>query len=333
MPTEYGIATLGRLQELVRGAAAGWSMSADTQLTVLNISENATFRLDDPRSGRSLAVRVHRENYHSDSEIRSELAWIEALRKQKVVETPAPIAALDGNVVRRLSTADGSVTRSVVAFEFVPGAEPEASHDLLGWFRELGKLTARMHQHAKHWNPPVSFTRKTWDFDLMLGHRPIWGRWQNGLGLDAGSRDLLARAADVIKTRLQRYGAGPERFGLIHADLRLANLLVDNETMRIIDFDDCGFSWYVYDFATAVSFIEADPIVPQLADAWVAGYREIGPLPESDAAEIPTFIMLRRILLIAWISTHQHSPMSGETGIRYTQDSLGMAEDYLSKLA
>ena len=45
--------------------------------------------------------------------------------------------------------------------------------------------------------------------------------------------------------------------------------------MRVIDFDDCGFSWFMYDFATTVSFFEDHPQVPDLKDAWVEGYRSV----------------------------------------------------------
>jgi Ser/Thr protein kinase RdoA (MazF antagonist) len=89
---------------------------------------------------------------------------------------------------------------------------------------------------------------------------------------------VLEHALTLIGERLQRFGSAPERFGLIHADLRLANLLVDDTHLRIIDFDDCGFSWFLYDFATAVSFIEDEPIVPALLQAWLAGYARVAPL-------------------------------------------------------
>ena len=84
---------------------------------------------------------------------------------------------------------------------------------------------------------------------------------------------MLEQALALIERRLERFGTGPERFGLVHADLRLANLLVDGKHLRIIDFDDCGFSWFMYDFATAVSFIEHEPNVPELLEAWIGGYR------------------------------------------------------------
>ena len=71
------------------------------------------------------------------------------------------------------------------------------------------------------------------------------------------------------------YGQDAKRFGLVHADIRLANLLVDGDHVRVIDFDDCGFSWFMYDFATTVSFMEDHPRVPELRDAWVEGYRSV----------------------------------------------------------
>ena len=47
------------------------------------------------------------------------------------------------------------------------------------------------------------------------------------------------------------------------------------EHVRVIDFDDCGLSWFMYDFATTVSFIEDHPDVPALTQAWVDGYRSV----------------------------------------------------------
>ena len=81
--------------------------------------------------------------------------------------------------------------------------------------------------------------------------------------------------------------------------MRLANLLVDGSAVKVIDFDDCGFGWLLYDCATTVSFFEHKPEVPNLLGAWVRGYRKIRELPADEEAEIPTFIMLRRLVLLA----------------------------------
>jgi Ser/Thr protein kinase RdoA (MazF antagonist) len=140
---------------------------------------------------------------------------------------------------------------------------------------------------------------------------------------------LLETALALVERRIEAYGMDAERFGLVHADLRLANLLADGKQLRIIDFDDCGFSWFMYDFATGVSFIEEDPKIPSLLEAWIRGYRRIAPLAPADAGEIPTFVVLRRILLCAWLASHSEVPIARELGAAFTQGTLAIAQEYL----
>jgi Ser/Thr protein kinase RdoA (MazF antagonist) len=104
---------------------------------------------------------------------------------------------------------------------------------------------------------------------------------------------------------------------------------VDGTHLRIIDFDDCGFSWYLYDFATSVSFIEHEPIVPDLLQAWIQGYCRRMPLHAEARAEIPTFVVLRRILLTAWLASHREVPLACEIGRSYTAGTVALAEALL----
>lgn len=327
----YQQSFLARLQDGLRRALSHWSLSPDTAIALLSISENATYLLDDPQSGTRLVVRVHRPGYHTEAEIASELDWIEALRAARAVDTPAPIPTRNGERICRLDI--GGETRPAVAFTHAPGVAPQQDDDLPGWFHILGAVTARLHGHAKSWTPPAGFRRKRWHYPTMLEPDGFWGDWRDGLGLDAPGRALLGRAARVLQTRLDRYGTGPERFGLVHADLRLANLLVDASGLRVIDFDDCGFCWYAYDFAAAISFFEDDPVVPALLEAWIAGYRTVAPFAPADAAEMQSFILLRRILLVAWIASHAETPTAQEMGVRYTEASYPLAERYLSEFS
>jgi Ser/Thr protein kinase RdoA (MazF antagonist) len=111
--------------------------------------------------------------------------------------------------------------RQVVAFEYMSGEQPSESASLQGWFRKLGALSARLHLHSRQWKKPAAFQRKVWDFDAMLGARPLWGDWRAGPGLHESGRQLLQTVADALAQRLGIYGRGHHRFGLVHADLRL----------------------------------------------------------------------------------------------------------------
>jgi len=321
------------LQELASSALGAYELPAGTTARMLNLSENTTYKVEAP-DGRRWALRVHREGYHSRQAIASELAWEIDLRQTGVVTTPAPVNGRNGEIIQDVSHPRMARHRHVVLFDWETGAEPGIGEDLSEPFEVLGEITARMHIHARQWKRPEWFTRLTWDFDTALGDdKPHWGRWRDGVGMDREKEQLFQRTVDLIGKRLKAYGKGADRFGLIHCDLRLANLLIDGKAVKVIDFDDCGFGWYMYDAATPVSFYEHEPQVPGLVESWVKGYRKVLALPKEDEAEIPTFIMLRRILLVAWIASHIEAEFPKSLGAGYTDGSLPLCEAYLRKFS
>ncbi|MGH2876520.1 MAG: phosphotransferase enzyme family protein [Solirubrobacteraceae bacterium] len=323
---------LNRIARLANAALPRFGLGAAAAATLCNVSENHTYRVHDPASGRSYALRVHRPGYHSAAEIGSELTWLDALAADGAVATPGVVAATDGSRVVAVATDDLDA-HNVVMFDWLAGSPPdvEAEDAAPSQFEALGAISARMHRHARAWRPPAEFTRAPWDYDHTLGPRGHWGPWQAGLGIGDSERRQLQRLDATIAARLQRYGRGEDRFGLIHADMRLANLLVHGDDVWVIDFDDCGCSWFMYDFATTVSFMEDHPRVPELRDAWVRGYRSVGELSAAEEGELDTFVMLRRLLLVAWIGSHHtFATEAAELGAGFTAGTCELAERYLS---
>jgi Ser/Thr protein kinase RdoA (MazF antagonist) len=329
-----GLYTEPFLQHLRDGAASlvlEWGLSEKTSVGLMTVSENATFRADDPERAAPVVLRVHRPGYHTRAEIESELAWIEALRAESILSTPAPLPCRSGGHVARFFLE--GAPRDVVAFEYMSGAEPSPREDLTEGFAELGQISARLHAHARRWQRPAKFERKVWNFTTTIGETPHWGVWSDAVGLEADGRDILATTAAALENRLGEIGTSPEVFGLIHADLRLANLLVDDGRIGVIDFDDCGFGWFLFDFAAAISFIETDPAIPQLKAAWLEGYRTISSLPRSAETDLDIFIMLRRLQLTAWIASHPETPTAQEMGAGFSDGTVALAGHFLAAQA
>ncbi|MGH8986039.1 MAG: phosphotransferase enzyme family protein [Acidimicrobiia bacterium] len=320
----------GSIDRLAKAALEQYDFSPDAEVTLINVSENSTYRVDDPATGRRAALRVHRPGYHSDAAIESELAWMDALREAGVVKAPTPLESRSGSRVVPV-IIEGIPPRRVVLFEWLEGETPTTEGDLVPGFRTLGGIAARMHAHARSWKRPDWFTRHRWDYDGGLGRSANWGRWQSGLGIGAAEFDILTRLDEALRRRLEAYGQAPDRFGLVHTDLRLANLLVQADTISVLDFDDSGFAWFMYDFASALTFIEDDPRVPELQDAWVDGYRRVAPLAPEDEAILPTMMMFRRLILLAWIgSHHEFADEASDLGAGYTTVTCELVERYLA---
>lgn len=130
------------LLELANAALGAYDLPAGTVAKMLNLSENATYRVDAP-DGRRFALRVHRDGYHSRQAIASELAWEIDLRRTGVVTTPNPIKGRDGEIIQDIAHPRMKRPRHVVLFDWETGAEPGIGEDLSGPFEVLGEITAR----------------------------------------------------------------------------------------------------------------------------------------------------------------------------------------------
>jgi Ser/Thr protein kinase RdoA (MazF antagonist) len=301
---------------------------AGSSIRLLNYSENTTYLVEpDHRS----ILRISRPGYHTREEIEAELIWMEAIRQQTSIIVPEPIEGDNGKFVQVVSADTDDQPFHCVMFSYLTGAAPEEENesDLVMQFEELGRITAHLHIHAQTREELSRINRPTWDYETMLGSKPKWGRWQDGLDMTTERISLFQQTSDTILRRMNLFGRTPDRYGLIHADLRLANLLVDKEHIKVIDFDDCGYSWFLYDLASALSFIEHKHFTPDLIQAWLKGYETIRPISEEELKEIPTFIMLRRLILLAWIGSHSDNETAQAIGAEFTHKTVDLARHYL----
>ena len=315
-------------ERYARAALAAYGRDRDAPLRLLSLSENATYLADD---GDPMVLRVHRPGYHSLQAIRSELSWMAALRDQAGVLTPELIPAHDGSDVVAATVA--GTTLHVDAVTFISGCTAEEQPDVVG-FDELGRITAAMHHHVQGWTAPEYFTRFSWDVDATLGPEARWGNWRHAPGLTPPDEAIVESAAAEVGRRLTEFGCGADRFGLIHADLRMANLMIDpgdaSAAITVIDFDDCGWSWYLFDLAAVVSFIEDTPEAERMIADWLRGYLETRDVPVDHLEMIPTLVMLRRLMLTAWVASHSDADAAIAFTDGYATGTARLAERYLT---
>ena len=119
--------------------------------------------------------------------------------------------------------------------------------------------------------------------------------------------------------------------GLIHGDMRAANLLVDDRgEVTVIDFDDCGRGWHMYELACALSFIEADDATPKRVELWLRAYLRARPQATDDARAVPDLVLLRRLLLVAWLATRHHTTEAEALAARFIPETVALGEAYLA---
>ncbi|WP_374724004.1 phosphotransferase enzyme family protein [Calidifontibacillus erzurumensis] len=320
---------LDKFTQIAKRAILFYPFQTQETIQLLNYSENATFLVKNTITGEKYILRVGRPGYHTKEEIEGEIAWIKSIDELSTITVSLPIKAENGQYIQEIT--DENNTYYCTLFTFLEGKAPDENDEsaLIDQFEILGEITAKLHEHSIKFRDRLrNIKRLTWNYDTILGSNPKWGKWQNGLGMTQDRLALFEKVSEKIFTRLKNFGNGPDRFGLIHSDLRLANLLIDGDNIKVIDFDDCGFGYYLYDLATSLSFIEHKPYVPALIDAWIKGYQKIRPLSNVEKEEIPTFIMMRRLQLIAWIGSRDNET-TRQLGSKYTEDTDLLAFKYL----
>ncbi len=306
----------------------GWQDKDEVKLIVL--SENATYMVKNKATGEKDGVlRIGRPGYHTLSELNSEMKWLKQINEYTPLVVANPMKGLNGEYIQNVEGPDGEIYNCVIT-EFLPGSSPDENNEeqMVKQFKYLGETTAYLHRQTEIWNGTSKIDRYEWSFDNVIGATPKWGDWRKFPDMTPEAQSFLEDIVHIIEKRLKRYGRTENNFGLIHADLRLANLLIEGDQIKVIDFDDCGFGWHLQDLASALSFIEEKPIVPKLVNAWLSGYKKVLPFTDTDFEEIDTFIMMRRLQLTAWLGSHQQSGPVAELSVGWMDGTMELAERY-----
>jgi Ser/Thr protein kinase RdoA (MazF antagonist) len=240
--------------------------------------------------GKRAALRLHRSGYQSSASIRSELWWCAALAKAGL-PVPEAIPTLNGDYL--LGQPDGRQA-SVIAWidgeplgeASLPFARPLT--EVLDHYHTLGAVLARVHQATDALTLPDTFTRPRWDVAGLVGDEPLWGRFWDHPAASADQRQLLRYARDALQERL----AG--EIGLIHADVLRENVLVNGRSISLIDFDDSGFGFRLYDLGTALVQTVHHPAQADLRAALMHGYGT------TDDRMVQTFTLARTLASVGW---------------------------------
>jgi Ser/Thr protein kinase RdoA (MazF antagonist) len=330
-------AFLAEMRALAQSALARWDL-APTNLAPIKVRENAVFRIDLEGGGRAV-LRVHRHGYHTDSALESEFAWLRALESAGV-RVPRVIRSRDGRDFERVECqAAGSAgsVRQVDVFEWIDGRQLGSIESgvageegaVAAQYFKIGTLAARMHDHTERWRPPPGFHRHSWDAAGLVGEAPLWGRFWELETLAHAERELLMRVRRTLWLDLEAFGKTPDRYGLIHADLIPENLLVDGERICVIDFDDAGFGWHLFELATSLYFI-AESAYPAAREALIRGYRSERPLSDMALERLPLFLAARGTTYLGWVHTRQGTETARELTPYLVERACAVAEEYLA---
>lgn len=296
-----------RLRGLAEAALKQYDVCV-RRISVLQHYLNTTFLVDGGTGDRAerFALRIHRPEYHSVAAVASELEWLSAIRRDTQLVVPEPVPTRDAVLLSVVTVPDVPEPRICVLFRWVLGKmlQPPRTPQTL---ESVGRFIGEIHRHAEGFRRSPGFTRRSWDLEGIRGRAVGVKPGERG-SLTGAEQKLIELALRRIGPAMRDLGKGPDVFGLIHSDLFWRNLLVHRGRPRAIDFDGCGFGYYVYDLAVTLADERHTTRHVEVREAVLRGYRSVRRLTGEEEAYIDVFIAARLTVHALWVAANLDIP-------------------------
>ncbi|MBO9468215.1 phosphotransferase [Tropicibacter sp. R15_0] len=298
-----------------------WGLEG-AEVTLIAARENTVYRLDHPAG--KFALRLHRAGYRTDAQLTAELDWM-AWVSQSGLSVPTPRMSLSGS---HLQIVDGI---QVDVLGWLEGGTLDRSLPEMGaatrelTFETLGRNMAKLHIASDAWPAAGDSARPVWDANGLVGDAPLWDRFWDNPALSDGQRDLLLAFREKARSDLAALAPSLD-YGLIHADLVPGNVMVQGPQLHLIDFDDGGFGFRLFEIATALLKNLTLPDFDTLKSSLISGYHAERQL---DMTHLDLFLALRAVTYVGWNISRTNEDKSGARNARFIRDAEILATSYL----
>lgn len=235
------------------------------------------------------------------------------------LKSPSPLRTTDGQLLSSM-TVNGTSSPCLLR-KFIAGNQlVKGSEQYVRQAYQAGRVAAKFH-HCSNWHLQHEYN-----------HRPV--HRQNyvrnilqtiGRGRDAGTmtRAQYALIEEALAFVIQRMGEldhHPNALGIVHTDLRDANLLGDGKHVIPIDFGRCVYGYLLYDLGEMCAHMGGgDGEIPVQI---MKGYHSLRKLTPDDIVSVEAFQLLFILSVIAEFILQKDNSYVLQTVERLTQTDL-----------
>jgi Ser/Thr protein kinase RdoA (MazF antagonist) len=211
------------------------------------------------------------------------------------IEVPKPVQVMDvpkspivGLLLSHLEGAPFRLAERVIRLDMI----------------SIGLYLAKMH------NVPIKAeNRPNLDYNGLFGETGVYRLNEEAKQVFTDEQlTVMDAAAEKVKAAMDELGTGENEFGLIHGDLLLQNILFHEGEVRALDFEYCGWGYYLYDLTPLLWQLKPQARYPELEQALWNGYTVIRPLSSRHRELLETFIAGRQVASMRWVAANRHNP-------------------------
>ena len=264
------------------------------RIKLLDGFESYIYEFD--RDDGEYVLRIAHSIRRNENLIKGEVDWINYLARGGAAVARAVLSRRD-ILVEAIDDGRGGQFLAT-AFIRAKGLPPRKAGLTPALYRTYGTMLGRIHALSKDYEPTdPAWRRPEWDDPAMME-------------IDRfvpASEPLVVDRWKQLRKHLAGLPRDRDSYGLIHQDAHGGNFLVDEKgRITLFDFDDCVYSWYVYDIAMVVFYLangrdDAREYTRELLSHFMPAYLAENNLEARWMNEIPAFLTLREIDLYALI--------------------------------
>lgn len=255
--------------------------------------------------------------------LETEFHWLRAILEDTDLSVPIPVSTLKGNHFQRTKR-----TNCASLFHWLPGETLTTAHLDTQTLQQIGFFVAKLHSQSAQFRPspplkPVSMLAH----NLFGPNSPYHSRESpNSVSvLTDESRAVISAVADRFTKFLSPLDGDPAATGMIHGDLVAKNWLRSPNGLALIDFDHCGWGYFIYDLAALCIQLLDEADFPERRAALIAGYTKTRPIPPNAGELLDISIVARYAASCLWLARESRQPTfaaTAETALTFRTDQM-----------
>lgn len=288
------------------------SVCYDFDLNNIESVNSGTNRVYKIRKGsQNFYLRISSRGYDY---ISSEIHWIEYLKKS--IKVPDVVISNNGRSIERLE--DNGEVYVICMFHELPGVYWNKNDSSI-WndktFFNWGKTMGCMHRLSKSYHPPKE-----------LYKRPQVEERFSPLG-NYVAVPTLHEKMSRIQNEISALPKDIDSYGLIHIDMHQQNILINENNVSVLDFDECRYGFFAHDIGVSLYHAiwwglpddrsEKNGFALRIIKNFMSGYNTENSLSDFWLEKIMLFMRYRQIEAFSWhIGVY---PSKGFTAVVYNE--------------
>lgn len=248
---------------------------SNPEIQFIRHNENITFKITDGASNKNYLLRIHKPSIeglfglqHTLEGIKSEIKILQELNHKGLVYAQKPIANNLGEYITEYKLENFNHPCYATILEWIEGATLTLKEDNIKEMAfTLGQNLALFHKSLKEFKPSKDFIRPIYDIDRIDTAIDELKYCVEVNLFSIEHYDIIKRVLILVKNQMNELNLREDAFGIIHADLQLGNMVVNNDNPCLIDFGFCGFGYYVFDLGSAATSFPSE-----LRQTFLQGY-------------------------------------------------------------